>query len=304
MNPKSGLLPVSNIHKISYEVCGNEEALPILFVHGGPGGGYAEEDKRFFDFNVQRVIFFDQRGASKSTPFGTIEENTTQHLVDDIITLLDFLQLDKVVLFGGSWGTTLSLVFAIQNPKRVQGMILRGVFLANNASLQHYLNGGVYAFYPQKWNRFKNNVPEGSKRSIANFYLDKMIHGTADEKKHYCYEWAFYEISIFKKGITEKDVSEILNHIPFESLAILEAHYASHNFFLEENYILNHLYAIKDIPTKIVHGNEDVICLPEFAVTLHSGLNHSELFLVEGGHSDSEPQIEEKLIEIIKNTVW
>lgn len=132
-------LKVSEIHKIHYEVCGNPDAEAILFVHGGPGAGFSKQDKRFFNFEKQKVIFFDQRGSAKSIPFGSIVQNTTQDLIDDINKLLDFLNIDKIALFGGSWGTTLSLAYAIQNPDRVEKLLLRGIFLGNKESNDYFL---------------------------------------------------------------------------------------------------------------------------------------------------------------------
>lgn len=301
---KTEYIKVSGTHKIYYEVCGNSETEPILFVHGGPGAGFSEHDKRFFDFNKQKVVFFDQRGASKSIPFGSIIENTTQDLVNDINKLLDYLKIDKVILFGGSWGTTLGLVYAIQNSDRIKGMLLRGIFLGNKVSIEHYLNGGVKKEFPKIWERFSKNVLKESQLSIPEYYLDKMINGSQEERKHFSYEWAFYEISIFKKNITKIEVENILEQIPYESLSIMESHYLSNNCFIEENYIFDNLKKIENIPIKIVHGKEDAICPYKFAIELNEKLTNSDLFITEGGHSDSEREIEQKLIEIINKNVW
>jgi proline iminopeptidase len=301
---KTDFFKASETHKIYYEICGNPIAEPILFIHGGPGAGFSERDKRFFDFNKQKVIFFDQRGASKSIPFGYIEENTTQDLVNDINNLLDYLKIDKVIIFGGSWGTTLGLVYAIQNPNKVKGLLLRGIFLANKESVEHYLNGGVEKDFPEIWKRFSKNVPIESKLTIQEYYLNKITNSTQKDKTYYSYEWAFYEISIYKKNITKKEVEEILEKIPYESLSIMETHYLCNNYFLKENYILENIKQIEHIPIKIVHGKEDAICPVKFAVEFDQKLINSELFIVEGGHSDSEPEIENKLIEIINNNVW
>lgn len=301
---KSGFLEVSDVHKIYYEVCGNPLGDAILFVHGGPGAGFSDRDKRFFNFEKQCVVFFDQRGASKSIPFGCIEENTTQDLVTDITKLLDYLAIDKVLLFGGSWGTTLGLVYAIENPNRIKGLLLRGVFLANKASIEHYLEGGVEKEFPEIWNRFSQNVPKASPLSITDYYLNKMLYGTLKEKQFFSYEWAFYEISIYKKGITKEEVEAVLEQMPYESLSIMETHYLRNNCFFKENYILDNLNKLEHIPVKIVHGKDDAICPVQYAVELNSLLKYSELFIVEGGHSDSEPAIEHKLIDIINSCVW
>lgn len=293
-------LKVSEIHKIHYEVCGNPDAEAILFVHGGPGAGFSKQDKRFFNFEKQKVIFFDQRGSAKSIPFGSIIQNTTQDLINDINKLLDFLNIDKIALFGGSWGTTLSLAYAVQNPDRVKKLLLRGIFLGNNESIDYYLNGGIQEKFPKVWKRFRENVPTDFEGSVADYYLKKMVNGSKEEKKYFSYEWAFYEISIFKKDISSKEIESILKNMPYESLSILEAHYLTNNCFLDENYILKNVEKINHIPIKIIHGKQDAICPLKFAVELHSILVNSELFIVEAGHSDSEPEIEKKIMQLIK----
>ncbi len=298
----SGYLTVSNTHNIYYEVLGEnaEGRDTILFVHGGPGAGFTENDKRFFNFNIQKVIFFDQRGASKSTPFGSIVDNTTQHLVNDITQLLDHLHEDLVCVFGGSWGTTLSLVYAIQHPDRVKGLLLRGVYLGDKVSIDHYLGGGIKEELPIVWDRFCSHVPYEHQESIANYYLTKMLYGSSSERQLYTYEWAFYEISMFKKTIDAEEVDTILKQYAYESLAIMEAHYLSNACFLEDDYILNNLAIIAELPVTIVHGKDDIICPVRFAVELDSKLHNSKLYIEEGGHSDSEPAIEKRLMTLIE----
>jgi len=297
---EKGYLQVSTIHSIYYEVCGNTNDEPILFVHGGPGAGFSESDKRFFDFKKQKVIFFDQRGASKSVPFGCIDQNTTPDLVNDINKLLKHLNIPKAHLFGGSWGTTLSLVFAIQNPEKVKSIVLRGVFLANATSIEYFINGGVENQFPKVWNRFKNSVPLLNQENCAKYYLDKMLNGTDKEKDFFSYEWAYYEISIFKDDIAESEIQSIVNEFPYQSLSIMEAHYLTNNCFIEDNYILKNISAIQSIPVKIIHGKNDSICPLQYAEALHQKLNNSELYIENAGHSDSEPNIESRIIKVIK----
>ncbi|HEU4791020.1 MAG TPA: prolyl aminopeptidase [Flavobacterium sp.] len=297
---EKGYLQVNTIHSIYYEVCGNTNDVPILFVHGGPGAGFSDSDKRFFDFKKQKVIFFDQRGSSKSVPFGCIEENTTQDLVNDINTLLKHLGIPKVYLFGGSWGTTLSLIFAIQNPEKVKSILLRGIFLANKESIEYFISGGVENQFPKEWNRFKNNVPITNQENIAAYYLDKMLNGNDKEKDFFSYEWAYYEISIFKNDITETEIQSILKEFAYRSLSIMEAYYLINNCFIEDNYILQNISALQSIPVKIIHGRNDNICPLIYAETLHQKLINSELYIENAGHSDSEPDIENRIIEIIK----
>lgn len=296
---QKGYLKVSALHEIYYEVCGADDGKPYLFVHGGPGAGFSEQDKRFFDFRKHKVVFFDQRGSAKSKPFGCIEENTTQDLVDDINTLLSHLKITKVHVFGGSWGTALSLVFAIQNPEKVNSLLLRGVFLGDKRSIDHYLNGGVENEFPKEWARFKTNVPSDSNLTIPAYYLDQMQNGTPENKLFFCYEWVFYEISIFKKGITEHEIDSIIKQFPFESLAIMEAHYLSNNCFIEDHFILNNSNVLDDITTTIIHGKYDAICPVQFAELLHHKLKRSTLYIENCGHSDTEPGIEQTIIEVL-----
>jgi proline iminopeptidase len=298
---QKGYLQVSELHNIYYEVCGNDNAEPYLFIHGGPGAGFSKKDKRFFDFDKHRVIFFDQRGASKSEPFGEIKENTTSDLVADINTLLLHLNIDKVAVFGGSWGTTLSLVFAIQNPQKIKSLLLRGIFLGNKEAINHFLDGGVENEFPNEWLRFKQNVPLDTNQTITEYYLDQMLHGTPEKKAFFCYEWAFYEMSIFKKGITKSEIDTLLTEFPYESLAIMEAHYLSNGCFIEDDFILKNTAVLNEIPTIIIHGQNDAICPVAHAIALHNKLENSVLYIEDAGHSDSETAIENRIIKMLNN---
>lgn len=297
---EKGYLKVSELHEIYYEVCGNPSGKSYLFVHGGPGAGFSDDDKRFFDFDKYKVIFFDQRGSSKSKPFGCIQNNTTQDLVDDINKLLVFLDIEKINVFGGSWGTTLSLVFAIQNPEKVESLLLRGIFLGNKNAIEYYLNGGVENEFPNEWKRFKQHVPLNSTLSIPEYYLNEMLNGTPENKEFYCYEWVFYEISIFKKGIKEAEIDTIIKQFPYHSMAIMEAHYLSNHCFIEEDYILKNCSILDEIPITIIHGKNDAICPVEQAVTLHEKLKQSVLYVEDAGHSDTEPAIEKRIIDFFE----
>ncbi|MCM5661837.1 prolyl aminopeptidase [Galbibacter mesophilus] len=289
---RKGFLKVDHHHELYYEVCGNPLGIPILFVHGGPGAGFTEADKRFFDYEVFKVIFYDQRGASKSKPFGSTETNTTQELVNDILKVLNFLNIESCYVFGGSWGTTLSLCFAIENPDKVKGLILRGVFLADRNAINHYLGGGVKTFYPEAWMRFIDKVPENEIGNVPSFYLEQMKNGSSETRSFFAYEWAYYEISIFQKCISSKQIEGILERIPYESLATLEAHYLSNNCFLQEGFIMNNVEKIENIRTYIIHGRFDMICPPIQAYNLNQKLKNSTMKVVDAGHSDFESEIE------------
>lgn len=289
---KNGFINVSDGYKLYYELYGNPKGIPVLFLHGGPGAGFSDKDKQFFHKRRYNVIFFDQRGSSRSKPFGSIKKNTTQDLVNDINKILDYLNFDKVYIFGGSWGSTLALVYAINNPKRVRGLILRGIFLANKYSLEHYINGGIKEFFPDVWNRFVKQVKKGEKP--ANYYLKRILSKNKKISEKFAYEWAYYEMSFYTiNKISNPD--KILKTFSYRSLAILEAHYIINKCFLPEDYIIKNINKIKHIKTSIVQGRYDFICPPIQAFRLHSKMNSSKLNIVSAGHSSSDEEIKKAL---------
>lgn len=290
---QTGYLNVSHGHELYFELYGNPKGIPVVFLHGGPGAGFGDKDKKFFDSSRYNVLFFDQRGTSRSKPFGSIENNTTQLLVKDINTLLDHLNFDKVYVFGGSWGSTLSLVYAIHHPERVLGLILRGIWLANRYALDHYIGGGIKEFFPDVWDRFESLVPKGE--NPVDYYLKMMTSDNTEISDKYAYEWAYYEMSFYTiNKIT--DTEEVLKTFSYKSMAILEAYYIKNNCFLAQDFIMKNIDKIKDIKTAIVHGRFDFICTPIQAFQLHEGLNNSKLNIEIAGHSSSD---EENMIALI-----
>jgi proline iminopeptidase len=304
MAPSKGIYPpyekgefeVTDGHHLYYERYGRPGGLPVLFVHGGPGAGFDEEDKGFFDPDVFDVLLFEQRGSGRSRPFASLDANNTDALVDDINRLMAAFALDRVLLFGGSWGSTLSLVYAIRNVERVMGMLLRGIFLADRGSIDHFVNGGVGGLYPEVWDRFIAQVPEERRDDVSAFYLDQMQSSDENVRERYCYEWARYELSLVKLDPASVDLDDMLTHYNYRSLAPLEAHYMAHQCFLPDNYILDNAAALSGIPTAIVHGRYDVICPPRDAYTLHRFLPDSRMNFVCAGHSASEGAIRETLV--------
>jgi proline iminopeptidase len=279
---KKGYISVSDKHKLYYELYGNPKGIPVIFLHGGPGAGFSDKDKTFFNKRRYNVILFDQRGSSRSKPFGSIKNNTTQDLVNDIDRILDHLKFDKVYVFGGSWGSTLALVYAIHNPGRVKGLILRGIWLSNKYSIDHYLGGGIKEYYPDVWDRFSKLVKKGEKP--ADYYLKKMFSANKKESDKYAYEWAYYEMSFYTIRKIE-NTEDILHTFSYKSLAILEAHFIKNNCFLPEDFIMKNIKKIRDIPVAIVHGRFDFICTPVQAFRLHAALKNSTLNIMTAGHS-------------------
>lgn len=298
-----GHLPVGDGHRLYYERYGKPGGLPVLFVHGGPGAGFSEDDKGFFDPETFDVLLFEQRGSGRSEPFASLEANTTDHLVDDMERLLDAFSWDDVILFGGSWGSTLSLVFAIRHPRRVRAMALRGIFLADAAAIQHFVGGGAGAFFPEVWDRFVAPVPEEERHDVAKFYLERMLNGAEEERERFTYEWARYELSLLKLDWEATDLEEMLEHYNYRSLAPLEAHFTANDFFLPDGYILEHLDHLPDVPVSIVHGRYDVLCPPRPAYELHGRIEGSVLHFVRAGHSSGEEAIRKALIDELKRWV-
>jgi proline iminopeptidase len=241
------------------------------------------------------VLFFEQRGAGRSEPFASLQDNHTDALVDDMTQLLDAHGLGRVVLFGGSWGSTLSLVYAIRHPERVLAMVLRGIFLADRRSIDHFLRGAVATLYPEVWERFIAQVPAQRQDDVAAFYLEHMTSGGEEQRERYCREWARYELSLIKLDPASVDLEDMLEHYNYRSLAPLEAHYMANQCFLPDGYILDNAAAVAGLPATIVHGRYDVICPPRDAYALHGRLPESALHFVCAGHSASEAAIRDTL---------
>ena len=303
---KSGTFKVTDGHVLNYELFGNPRGIPVLYLHGGPGSGYNDKHKSYFNPKRYNVIFYDQRGSGKSTPFASIHENTTQKLIQDIKALLDFLGFKKVIVFGGSWGSTLGLIFVIEHKEYVSALIVWGVFLGTKGDIKHYYQGGVKKFFPERWERFVGLVPISERKNIPSYYLKRMSSSSKDSDK-YAFEWAFYESSFLAMSMTEKEIIDDLNEFPYKALCILEAYYMTNNCFLPNNYILKNASKLSGIPTSIIQGRYDFICPSVNAYNLHKKIKGSKLSFVNAAHSATkEKAIKEKIIselEIIANLV-
>ncbi len=295
----SGLLEVSAKHKIYYEQVGNPDGKAILYVHGGPGGGISETSRHFFDPEFYRVILFDQRGCGKSQPFACMEENTSWDLVEDINKLRQFLQIDQWLVFGGSWGSTLSLLYAITYPKQVKGLILRGIFLARQSDVDWLFQEGCSYIYPDAHEEFASLIAENERDDLVSAYYKLLMDD--DEKVHMeaAKRWSIYEGSVVCL-IPDESIKDIFSEGDKAlSLARTECHYFYHHSFLQDdNYILNNTDKIKDIPTIIIHGRYDVDCRLCGAYELHKKLPQSELQIIQdAGHSYREPGILSALVD-------
>lgn len=287
-----GLLPVSGGHNISYEAFGPEDGTVFLSFHGGPGGRSKERDLTFFS-QEHRVILFDQRGCGTSTYENILAENTTPHLVNDTLDLLDHLNVKRVSLFACSWGTTLALCFAIAHPERVSSMVLNGVFLGTNEEIHALYDGSLARFFPETWEYVRAVAPENVLER-AHAHIGKTDKGLA-------YEKALFAIERSAKSLSTRweDVLEELDTYAPSPQAALVPHYFVNGCFLDDEHIIRNAKTLASIPTTIVSGRYDALCPPRYAHRLARAIG-AELELTVGAHTRREPETERKLKQAIE----
>lgn len=305
MPTQSFKLPVSNGHILHVEMGGNPNGIPVLFLHGGPGAGINGNFQWAFNQDAYRIIAFDQRGCGHSQPFGSLAHNTTADLIDDIEQLREHLYIDSWHVFGGSWGATLALCYAIAHPKAVRHLILRGVFLARQQDFDWFLEptGTAAQVFPDAYMNFSAQIPVDKTTStqITQAYFERFSSPNDSVAKKALSAWFNWEGAISKLIPDRQIHSDVASNQQVKSLALLECHYLKHHCFIPENYILENAYKIKDIPTSIVHGRYDMVCQVSAAHKLHQALPLSELFIINNaGHSASESGIRAKLIDIMQ----
>lgn len=286
-------IKVSEIHTVYYSTFGNPLGIPVLFIHGGPGGGTTNDSARFFNPDVYFIVLVDQRGCGKSTPLGELRENTTQNLIEDFEKIRKSLMIQKWQLFGGSWGSTLSLAYAITYPQVVTCMVLRGVFLSSPEEINWiYQPNGISKFHPDAWTQFKNALgPERGDGHIDYVQeYNKCFKGEfGDKTKRKCLEnWSTVELSAYK--LHPDSLEKVINdakQLESTVASIIENHYLLNNCFLEPEFFFKrgNIDKIKDIPTIIVQGQYDLICPPVTAQKLHKMLNNSTLHITIAGHT-------------------
>ena len=293
-------LSVATNQKIYIEQSGNPNGMPVVFLHGGPGAGTSPVYRRFFNPRKFRIILFDQRGSGKSTPYGSVANNTSAGLISDIKTILDSFQIKKTILYGGSWGSTLALLFSQSYPSYVHSMVLRGVFLCRLEDIKWFYQKGASEIYPDHWEDFIDKIPIDERSNILEAYY-KRIHGPDQIlSKQLCRDWALWEGRCSSLYPTPKVVDQ------FEqcstSLAKIETHFFKNECFIEENQIIKNIEIIKDIKCEIVHGRYDIVCPYKQAYDLHKAYTNSMLHIIDdAGHSLLEPGISNKILEIFEN---
>ncbi len=284
-----GMLALDDVHTMYWETCGNPLGVPVLFLHGGPGGGCSVEHRRFFDPEVFRIVLFDQRGAGNSTPLGEALDNTTRHLVRDIELLRQYLGVPKWLVFGGSWGSTLALAYGETYPERCLGFVLRGVFLGRKAEIQWFLYGLRHIF-PESWRRFAGMLPEAERSDLLAGYLKRLFHPDLRVHVPFARAWSEYEANCS----TLLPNPDLARQYAEESigLARLEAHYFAHECFLAPDQLLADLHRIACLPAAIVQGRYDMICPTANADELARAWSGARYTVVpDGGHSVWEPSL-------------
>jgi proline iminopeptidase len=307
---QSGYFKVSNIHEIYYELCGNPKGKPVFVIHGGPGAGCSPYMRRFFNPDKFLIVLHDQRGSGKSKPNAELRENTTQELVEDIDRLRRKLKVGKIVLFGGSWGSTLSLAYAETYPDNVDGMVLRGIFFASIEEEDHIWNG-IPKFFPEIADSLRNALPGYSSSLIANKFpiADRLLELIQSEnqadRERYAKLLSRYEYKACGLNIKDEYLNEYYgtesNLDQIYTNALIEIYYTTNRCFLEEGQLLRDIERIQDIPTIIVNGRYDIVCPPYTAYRLNKNLMKSKLLIVEeAGHLMSEKPIEKELLKAMR----
>ena len=291
-------LPVDPPHVLYAEECGNPAGLPVLFVHGGPGSGCESYHRRFFDPTRYRIVLFDQRGCGRSTPHAELDGNTTQALVADMEALREHLGIERWVLFGGSWGSTLSVAYAETHPERVLGLILRGIFLCRPREIEWFYQEGANRIFPDAWEDFLTPIPEAERGDLVRAYYQRLTGSDEVTRMAAAKAWSLWE----GRTSTLRQSAPVVEHFgnPYTalSLARIECHYFVHNSFLEPDQLLRDAGRLRDIPGVIVQGRYDVVCPMDSAWALHKVWPGAELRVIpDAGHSATEPGIIDALVQ-------
>jgi proline iminopeptidase len=296
---ESGKLRVSDLHEIYWEQSGNPEGKPVVFLHGGPGGGTEPRHRRFFDPSAYRIVLLDQRGCGRSTPHASLTDNTTWDLVDDIERLREHLEIERWQVFGGSWGSTLGLAYAQKHPHRVSELVLRGIFTFLPDEVDWFYRIGTKVLFPDAYEEFIGGLPMSERHDPIASYHRRLTSDDLQVRRRAARAWSRWECKV----ATLLPDDDLLAHCddPTFSLAFarIEAHYfVNHGFFERPTQLLDDVARIEHIPGVIVHGRYDVICPVRNAWRLHRAWSGSKLVIVpDSGHSANEPGIGTALVE-------
>ncbi len=295
---QSGRLKVSDLHEIYWEVSGNPQGKPVVFVHGGPGGGTDAKQRRFFDPAAYRIVLFDQRGCGQSTPHAELEDNTTWSLVDDMEKLRELLGIDRWQVFGGSWGSTLALAYAQKHPERVTELVLRGIFMLRRKELEWFYQQGASTIFPDAWEKYLEPIPEVERGDMMAAYYSRLTSPDRATRVRAAQAWSIWEAAT--SFLIQKP--EHIEHAAEDEFSLafarIECHYfVNRGFFAHDDQLLRDVDRIRHIPTVIAQGRYDVVCPMMSAWDLHRAWPEAELHIVpDAGHSGYEPGLLDRLI--------
>ncbi|ALQ51481.1 prolyl aminopeptidase [Nitrosomonas ureae] len=291
-----GRLPLDEIHTMYWEESGNPAGIPVIFLHGGPGAGSTPAHRRFFDPTYYRIVIYDQRGAGRSTPLGEIRENTTPHLINDLELLRQHLEIDRWLVFGGSWGSTLAIAYGEAHPERCLGFILRGIFLCRKQEIDWFLYG-LRNLFPEAWRVLVAPLSTEERNDILAAYYQRLMSPDPAIHLPAARTWSTYEGSCSTLLPNPATISYFASDTVALGLARMEAHYFSHNIFLPENALLRNVHKLHNIPATIVQGRYDAVCPIVSADDLHQAWPQAEYIIIDdAGHSAWEPGIQSALV--------
>jgi len=295
-----GKIKVSDIHTLYYEIAGKRDGTPVVFLHGGPGGGVGPNDRSFFNPEKYKIILFDQRGAGKSTPTASLEDNTTWDLVKDIERLRELLQIDKWHVFGGSWGSTLALAYAQSHPDRVKTLVLRGIFTLRRSELRFFYQDGASHIFPEAWDEYLAPIPEAERQDLILAYHAQLNSVDEETRIKAAKAWSKWEMSTSKLYVDLEHISHADDDIFANAFARIENHYFVNEGFMREGQLLEsqEIDKIRHIPTIVVQGRYDAVCPATTAYALKKVFPEITLHIVpDAGHSSREPGIAKLLVE-------
>ena len=290
-------IAVTEPHQLYIEESGNPEGIPVLFIHGGPGGGTRQTDRCFFDPDKYRIILFDQRGSGQSKPHASLEDNNTAALVADIDVIRTTLGIERWVIFGGSWGSTLGLIYAQTYPGLILGLILRGIFLCRDEDIQWFYQYGASQVFPDYWQQYMQIIPEAERGDMLQAYYARLTGDNDIERMAAAKAWSVWEGRCATLHANDALVDHFANPHMAMAMARIEAHFFINKAFLEPNQIINNAHRLKDIPGTIVHGRYDMVCPVNQAFDLSHAWPEAKLKIIaDAGHSSSEPGTTDALL--------
>jgi proline iminopeptidase len=294
----TGRLVLSPPHEMYWEQSGTPDGVPILFLHGGPGAGAAPSHRRYFDPTHYRIVIYDQRGAGRSTPLGELDGNTTPALVADIEVLRQHLGIERWMIFGGSWGSTLALAYAQAHPARCLALILRGIFLARPNEIDWFMSG-MARFFPEHWRAFTNHLPAEERDDLLGNFYRRLVDSDPEIHMPAARAWSRYEGACSTLLPSPETIADFDRDDMALGLSRIEAHYFVNDIFLRPGELIANIARIRDIPGYLVQGRYDMVCPPVTAALLASAWPAADLTIVpDSGHSSMEPGIRSKLIAI------